>query len=250
LYTPYDWQQNIAHRAQYVEGRLVGGSPVIGVSCEEGLIVATVRGSVRKVFEIYDRLLFGGIGSQADLEALRVAAIDFAHSEGFARSEDDVTVQRVVGFALSPSLKKAFGDPSTAPFVARALFAEMGATREADKYVMLNYDGEYSPADGFAVVGGTPESEDAARSLLTSEPANDTAEQAAANALRAWGAARTSLEDADKPHPEPGESAERLLKELEDSTVEVGWLDRHTSRQSKFSLWPKERVDAALKLLR
>jgi proteasome alpha subunit len=250
LYTPYDWQQNIAHRAQYVEGRLRGGSPVIGVSCDEGVVLVTMRGGVRKIFEIYDRLLFGGVGSQADLESLRVAAIDFAHSEGFTRSEDDVTVQRVVGFALSPSLKKAFGDPSLAPFVARALFAEMGATPEADRFVALNYDGEYSPAEGYAVVAGSSEAEEAATSILQKEPATKSADTAAATALRAWGAARLAIEDADKREPEPGESAARVLKEAEEATPEIGWLERHSPRQSKFSLWPKERVDTVLKHLR
>jgi hypothetical protein len=34
-------------------------------------------------------------GQQADVEAMRVTAIEFAHQEGYARSESDATIGRV-----------------------------------------------------------------------------------------------------------------------------------------------------------
>src|SRR5690349_17619232 len=135
--TPYDWNQSIQTRSEYIEERLRDGSPVVGLSLPAGVLLVSVHRAHRKIYEIYDRLVFSGIGNQSDVEMMRNAAIDFAHREGFSRSPDDVTAQRLVGSALSPALKKAFGDPFTAPFVFRGLFAELGETQETDAFYAL-----------------------------------------------------------------------------------------------------------------
>ncbi|HRK23019.1 MAG TPA: hypothetical protein PLX06_14470, partial [Fimbriimonadaceae bacterium] len=83
MISPYDWQEGIGHRGQYVESRLAGGSPVLAVSIEEGIVLLTFRKQARKLFEIYDELAMGALGQQSDVEAMRQAAVDFAHQEGF-----------------------------------------------------------------------------------------------------------------------------------------------------------------------
>jgi proteasome alpha subunit len=98
----------------------------VGISYDRGILIFTVKRTQRKVFEIYDKLMYSAIGNQADVEAVRLAAIDFAHQEGFVRSPDDVSIQRLVGFAISPPLKKSFGDTFNTPNVLRAMFAEIG----------------------------------------------------------------------------------------------------------------------------
>jgi proteasome alpha subunit len=201
MLTPYDFQENLQQRAQYIRNRLQAGSPVIGISYDNGIMLLTTRRRGRKVFEIYDRLMLSAIGNQADVETLRVAAIDFAHQEGFVRSPDDVTVQRVVGFALSPALKKAFGDPLTTPFVVRALFAELHDAPERDLFYILNYDGEFNPAERFAVIAGTTGAEDlATRYLRDALPNTPTLEKALSLALVAWGIAREAALQEDRGH--------------------------------------------------
>lgn len=156
MLTPYDWQEGIGNRASYVENKLGQGLPVIAISLEEGILLYAFRRQARKIFEIYDQLAFAAIGQQSDVEALRIAALDFAHQEGFNRSERDVTLQRVVT-ALSSPIKKAFADFSSSPVVARSLFAEVGPTPEKDAYSILNYDGDYVRSHKFAVVAGSEE---------------------------------------------------------------------------------------------
>lgn len=153
MLTPYDWQEGIGNRASYVEAKLAQGSPVLAVSLPEGILIFTFRRNSRKVFELYDLIAFSGIGQQSDLEALRTAAVDFAHQEGFNRSVEDVTIQRVV-VALSQPVKRAFGDFSVSPLVARCLFAEVGTTPEEDRYYVLDYDGDYRLLKGHAAVAG------------------------------------------------------------------------------------------------
>lgn len=165
MVTPYDWQEGIGHRASYVEGRLSGGSPVLALSLPDGILSVTVRRQTAKHYEVYDRLMFAAIGQQSDVEAMRVAAIDFAHQEGFIRSEADVTVQRVVS-ALSNPLKRAFGDFNTSPFVIRAMFAEVGETIAQDTFYVLEYDGDFHVREGWCALTGDGDVPVAVRDLM------------------------------------------------------------------------------------
>ena len=102
MFTPYDWQEGIGNRAQYIEGKLAQGSPVLAVSLEAGILVITYRRQVRKIFEIYDRIIYAGIGQQSDVEAIRMAALEFASKEAFNRSDEDVNGQRVATALSAP----------------------------------------------------------------------------------------------------------------------------------------------------
>lgn len=170
MFTPYDWQEGIGHRAQYVENKLAQGVPVAAISLDEGILIATFKRQTRKIYEIYDLLAFSAIGQQSDIEALRVSAIEFAHREGYNRSEQDVTVQRMVA-GLSQPLKKAFGDFNSSPLVAKSLFAELGKDRESDQYYVLEFDGDFSPCKFKCALAGTEEQKQKLESLLAECPA-------------------------------------------------------------------------------
>jgi len=187
MVTPYDWQEGIRHRASYVQQRLAGGSPAIAISHEKGVLMVTIRRRARKIFEIYDRLALATVGQQSDVESLRVAAIDFAHQEGFQRSEADVTIQRIV-MAMSQPLKRSFGDFNTAPFVARALFAEVGDEPAEDKYYILDYDGDFSLRERWAVLLGEGDLTPSVRERLDTIQKSKQTLDAAIEALEGvWG---------------------------------------------------------------
>ena len=217
MLTPYDWQEGIGHRAQYVENKLSQGAPVLAISLEEGIFILSYRRTSRKIFEIYDRLAFSAIGQQSDIESLRVAAVDFAHQEGFNRSEQDVTIQRVVT-GLSGPVKKAFADFSTAPFVARSLFAEVGSTPEQDTYCVLDFDGDFTTSKGYAAIAGDQELTE----TLTAK-------------LKDLGSDGLSLKKAEKALNEmwldsrESESAEGL-------TLETVLLERSDQRENRFRI--------------
>jgi len=154
MYTPYDWQESIGNRASYIEGKLSQGAPAMAVSLNAGILVFTYRRQAQKIYEIYDRLIFAAIGQQADIEAIRTAAVEFTHQEGYNRSEQDVTIQRVAS-AISNPLKKYFSDFSSAPLVVRALFGEVHEKAEDDLYYCLDYDGNYTVSRRCAAVAGT-----------------------------------------------------------------------------------------------
>ena len=155
MVTPYDWQEAIGHRAQFIESRLASGVPVAAVSLEEGIVAATFRRQSPKIFEIYDRLMYSALGQQSDVESLRVTAIDYAHREGYQRSEQDVTIQRIVT-AMSQPIKDAFANFSSSPWIAKALFMEVGETMADDRFYCIDYDGDYINDHLRCCLCGTP----------------------------------------------------------------------------------------------
>jgi proteasome alpha subunit len=156
VFTPYDWQEGIHNRAQYIESKLSQGMPVVAVSLLDGILVYTYRRQARKIFEIYDRIVYAGVGHQSDVESIRMAALEFASKEAFNRSEEDVNIQRVVT-ALSAPLKKAFSDFGTSPVVARSLLAEVGSNPNEDTYYVLEFDGDYSNSKIACAISGKSE---------------------------------------------------------------------------------------------
>lgn len=166
MLTPHDWQEGMGFRASFVEGRLIQGAPILAVSLPEGIVMFSYRRHTPKIFEIYDRLAYSAIGQQSDVEALRTAALDFAHQEGFNRSEEDVTIRRVVS-ALSRPIKQAFADFNSAPIVARSLFAEVCEGPDHDTYAILDYEGDFKVRRHWAYVAGTNEHEETLRDALT-----------------------------------------------------------------------------------
>lgn len=222
MLTPYDWQESITHRASYVNARLETGSPVLAISLDEGVLIFTVRRHTRKIFEIYDRLAYSAIGQQSDVESLRVAAVEFAHQEGFQRSESDVTIQRVVG-ALSQPLKRAFGDLTTAPFVVRALFVQLGRSPADDVYQILDYDGDFTQRRERAYLAGSPEAVSALSERFAEIPLEGlTVEQAVPLLQPVW--ARGIAPEGDKDFAE-------LTREL---TPEAALLERGKEGPSRF----------------
>ena len=102
----------------------------------------------------------GAIGHPGDIERLRMAAIELASTEGFTRSAADVSLRRLAYYSLSPLLKTAFEQVYGAPYLARMLFAEVGATPEEDLFLRVEYDGAIAAQTGkkqagFCAISGT-----------------------------------------------------------------------------------------------
>src|SRR5512146_1739789 len=140
---PYRWLEAISNRREYIRDQLKGGTPVFALSRPEGILLFGVGQRHSKVFEIYDRHAVAALGHPVDIEKLRQGAIEAAHLEGFNRSARDVTLRRLISFALSSTLKNAFEQVFAPPFIVEAIFAELGERPEQDVLVRLHYDGDH-----------------------------------------------------------------------------------------------------------
>ena len=125
LEEPYRWVEAINNRREYLEDQLASGSPVVGTTYADGVLLLTATPGPRKLFEVYDEIAFAAVGHPADIEKLRKAVIDIAHLEGFNLSANDVTLQRLVSFGIGPLMKAAFDELFRSPFIARVMMAEL-----------------------------------------------------------------------------------------------------------------------------
>lgn len=254
--TPYEWNESIRQRNEYIEDRLQSGSPVIALSFSGGLLMLSIRQTQRKIYEIYDRLIFSAIGNQADIEVVRTGAIDVAHKEGYTRSPDDVSIQRIVGFAVSPSIKKVYSDSFAAPIVIRALFAELGKSVDRDHYYAVGYDGEFTASSRYCAVAGTDFAEEKALEFLARElkSAPQTISESLRIAARAWALAITGenekqdgFENDAPPAPDENEIAQTLKKYFAEGWIaEAAFLDRDTAREARYSQVEESGLKEAL----
>ena len=253
-YTPYDWQQTLSQKADYAEDRLRGGSPVVAISADDGIVLLTTQRSQRKLFEVYDQLAFAGIGTPSDLEAIRVRAVDFAHAEGYQRSPEDVSIQRVVGFAISPLLKQAFADPWRTPLVLRGVFTQLGWTPKDDLFFVLNYDGEFVSRHGYGMAAGAGIAEDHMQKALDEHfgsqgdgaPDALSRDDALQLALRTWTAGQWALatggpEGETIDIPDQSELDRVLSDALQTQTLDAAVLERKSDRERRMrALTPED----------
>ena len=185
---PYRWLEAIGNRREYIREQLKGGTPVFALSRPEGILLLGVGQRHSKVFEIYDRHAFAALGHPVDIEKIRQAAIEAAHLEGFNRSSHDVTLRRLISFALSSMLKNAFEQIFSPPLIIEAIFAELGDTPEQDSLVRVHYDGDHQyDGSGVLVAHNDAQAEAEAADWLrkTLQPA-DSLSRAAGLCLIAW----------------------------------------------------------------
>src|SRR5204862_7006177 len=93
------------------------------------------------------------------------------------RSTADVSLRRLAYYSLSPVLKTAFEQVYGAPYLARMLFAEIGAKQETDLFLRLEYDGAISTnnvnsaltREDFAAISATRQSTELMEKFLRAE---------------------------------------------------------------------------------
>src|SRR5580700_296720 len=185
---PYRWLEAVSNRREYVREQLKGGSPALAASLPDGILLIGVGGGQSKVFELFDRHALAGLGHPADIEKIRQAAIDAAHTEAFTRAPEDVSLRRLVSFGLSPQLKTNFEQIFTAPFLVELLLAEIGAEPDKDLLLRLHFDGAFQFQNGgVMVVASQPEPEAAAQKWLSLGLTHATSRAVVADLLlQAW----------------------------------------------------------------
>ncbi len=230
---PYRWLEAMGNRREYVLNQVKGGSPVFAVSLEAGVLLLGVGSGQSKVFEIFDRHALAGLGHPADLERVRQMLIDAAHLEAFTRAPEDVTLRRLVSFNLSPQIKTVFEQLFAPPFLVRLLLSELGATRDRDSLIKVQFDGTYSlAARGLAVVAADPADEAAVEDWLTRHlPATTEPGLAIDTLLLAWRhlAHGDELPEGDLPTAKP---------DLAGLEIEAALLRRSTMRVARFETIP------------
>ena len=226
---PYRWLEAIGNRREYVREQLKGGSPAFAVKMNDGILTLGVGSGQSKVFELFDRHALAALGHPADIEKIRQAAIDAAHTEAFTRAPEDVSLRRLIGFGLSPQLKTNFEQIFSAPFLIEMLLVELGATPEADIVVRLHFDGAFQISTAAVTVAAAePEREKAAQDWLNQSLAGSQDRKSVVErCLEAWWRLIEGKDFSEEPPADWRNS-------LKDKVVEIGWLERNSSRQARY----------------
>lgn len=245
---PYRWVEAVGNRRTYLDEQFKQGSPVVALSYDGGILLATVSKGTPKLYEIYDRIALGGMGHPADLEKLRFSLLEMAHTEGFNRSPSDVTGARLVKYGVAPVIKQAFEEVYKAPFILKILLAELGHKPGKDALLTINYDGTFEETAGYAVLAATPAVQKEMISYLRREAGTGLPlGKAVATALFTWALgdriqrqASEDREDSEKDKTEPlvAPDAQTLSAHLRETvaekTLECAVLDRNQPGPSKY----------------
>jgi proteasome alpha subunit len=255
---PYRWLEAVANRREYIQDQLKGGSPIILLAYDDGLLLCTIGREHQKIFEVYDRIAFSAIGHPADVERLRMIGIDLAHVEGFTRASEDVSLRRLVNFGVSPNVKSAFEQIFNAPYIARILFAELAENPEEDLICKIDYDGSFKLKTGnqdrclFDVVAGTTQRETAMLDWLGQkvEGQRRTRDAALEMALEAWIVGRHMAfegEEGKGKLPDNFDPKRALREEVKSGTIEAAVLDRNRPGDNKFTRLSEKEFRDVLK---
>ena len=253
---PYRWVEAIANRREYIEHQLAPGSPIAALGFGGGVLLFTVSRERQKLFEIYDRIGLGAIGHPGDIERLRMAAIEVASTEGFARSAHDVSLRRLANYSLSPALKAAFEQVYGAPYLARLLFAELGRGGAPNLFLRLDYDGSICTNGGtfgrafadFGVLAGTAAATGQMELFLRGKSAaKSPLEDAVAIAADAWAIGHLAL--ADEPTdvlPAAEKIATHLTEQLAAGSIEAAVLESPSSSPMTWRGLPEGQIRTIL----
>jgi proteasome alpha subunit len=253
---PYRWVEAIANRGEYIETQIATGSPIVALGYRDGILFLTLGKTRQKLFEIYDRIAMGAIGHPGDIERLRMAAIELASAEGFTRSAADVSLRRLAHYSLSPVLKTAFEQVYGAPYLARLLFAEIGAKQENDLFLRLDYDGAIATNNAtfaqtrqdFGALSGARQSTELMENYLAAEhSAGATFERALKLGLDAWTVGHLALGDSGvKELPARDKILAERKERLRAAGIEAAVLDRDDKTAIRYRALTESEIRSAL----
>ena len=231
---PFRWVEAIANRREYIEDQLAPGSPIVAMAYRDGILLFTLSRERQKLFEIYDRIAFGGLGHPGDIERLRLTAIELASTEGFARSADDVSLRRLANYSLSPALKAAFEQIYGPPFLARLLFAELGRGGAPNLFLRLDYDGSIRTNGGnfgrtfedFGVIAGKSNAIQRMETFIRGHKhAHSGLDEAVKVAAQAWAVGHLALTEESEEPAAAAKVTEHLKQRLADASIEAAVLE-------------------------
>ncbi|MGI8983207.1 MAG: proteasome subunit alpha [Acidimicrobiales bacterium] len=147
-------EQVMKDRADYARKGIARGRSLAALSYDEGILICAENPSrtLHKVAEIYDRIAFAGVGKFSEFDSLRTQGVRLADLKGYTYSREDVDAR-----SLANAYAQALGNVFThemKPMEVEILVAEVGATKEADQFFRISYEGTIVDEDGSTVLGG------------------------------------------------------------------------------------------------
>ncbi len=238
---PFRWMEAIATRHSYVQDKIKKGQPVLGVPYNEGALLLGFAPQPGKIFEIYDRIAMGALGHPADVEKLRMILLDIAHLEGFNRSEQDVTLARMLQFGIAPGMKQNFEEVQRAPYLVQLLMAELDFN-DKPIFFRMSYDGHWEIFKKGAVIAGDPGLTDWIQNKIEELPfASYPLDKALVETCKVWEAGKKYLKE--KEEEEKLEGPVELKEAFDKWNLEAAIISNSAKRKSLYRKVSDEEID-------
>jgi proteasome alpha subunit len=157
---------------------------------------------------------------------------------------------------LSPVLKTAFEQVYGAPYLARLLFAEIGAKQENDLFLRLDYDGAIATNSGtfaqtrqdFAALSGSRQSTELMEKYLAAEhSAGATFDRALKLSLDAWIVGQLAIgDDGVKELPARDKIVAERKQRMRAAGIEAAVLDRGDQSAIRYRTLDNTEIRTAL----
>ena len=248
---PYRWVEAIANRREYIEGQLAPVVPSRRWVIAKAFCLSRLVRRARNFSRFTIGSQWEGLGILAISSGCEWPRLNWPAPKASPARLADVSLRRLAHYSLSPVLKSAFEQIYGPPYLARMLFAEVGARPEDDLFLRVEYDGEiasngatYARArQDFAVLSGTRQSVEMMEAFLKSEHKPDASFETTVNsALDAWSVGHMLLQASEaKELPARDAIAQHRQEQLAAAAIEAAVLERDSSRPIRYrSLADKE----------
>jgi proteasome alpha subunit len=205
-------EQLMKDRSEFAHKGIARGKSVVGLEYADGLIFVAENTSatLHKISEIYDRIVFAGVGRYSEFEELRIAGVRLADMRGYSYGREDVRARDLAN-AYSQALSTIFTQQMK-PYEVEVLVGEVADDGGRNEIYHVLFDGTVTDRSDFVAIGGHAED-------LT-------------NALKEAYAEGWDLSTAAREAVKALSTAEG--RQIEADALEAGVLDRTRPQRRKF----------------
>lgn len=211
-------EQMMKDKADYARKGIARGKSMVALEYQDGIVLVAENPSttLHKLSEIYDHIVFAGVGKFSEFENLRIAGVRHADLKGYVYSREDVTAKSLAN-AYSQTLGNIFTQ-ELKPFEVEIMVAQVGEDNSSNEIYHILYDGTINDEKGYAAMGGQA---DEIRRFLKNNYKEDMSLE---EAIHLGTKALVALED----------------RPLDENNLEVAILDRRRERRKFRRISPEE----------
>ena len=217
-------EQLMKDRSEFAHKGIARGKSVVGVEYADGLLFLAENPSatLHKISEIYDRIVFAGVGKYSEFEDLRISGVRLADLRGYSYDREDVRARDLAN-AYSQALSTIFTQQMK-PYEVEILVGEVAEDGGHNEIYHVLFDGTVTDEHGHVAIGG--HAEDLSRAVRDAfHPGWDLA-TAVREAVKALSSAES--------------------RQVEPEQIEAGVLDRTRTSRRKFRRLAEDEVQEIL----
>ena len=217
-------EQLMKDRSEFAHKGIARGKSVIGLEYADGIlfIAENPSATLHKISEIYDRIVFAGVGKYSEFEDLRISGVRLADLRGYSYGREDVRARDLAN-AYSQALSTIFTQQMK-PYEVEVLVAEIAEDGGRDEIYHVLFDGTVTDEHDHVAIGGHAE---------------ELTEAVKAAYQPGWDLSTAVREAAKALSTAEG-------REIESDALEAGVLDRTRTARRKFRRLSEDEVAGML----